>query len=352
MNKKLTLVICIQAIVIVLLLWTLIFYGQDEYETYQKAHEEEIESPLRVAIKDGTSTVQLNANTQKNSGIYTSKLKPASFHNEAKALGTVVTIDPLLEAKTQYVNLQAELRLAESGNSHHVTQYQRLKALNDDDKNVSDISVQDALATINADNAKIMAIKSQLGNLESSLRAQWGNALSNLIVGNATSEHLTRLFAHKNVLVQISLPLGMGTPDKDSVLYITPLGEQVSPITATYISPASKSDASGLGKTFYYSAPAESLRVGMRVNAIPKGTDASKSSGVIIPNSAVVWHDGKSWIYQKQKNDLFTRIPIKTDTEVGDGWFNQDLSPQFEIVTSGAQLLLSEEYLIKNENED
>ncbi|HAF01572.1 MAG TPA: hypothetical protein DCG63_09805, partial [Methylophilaceae bacterium] len=65
-------------------------------------------------------------------------------------------------------------------------------------------------------------------------------------------------------------------------------------------------------------------------------TDASKSSGVIIPNSAVVWHDGKSWIYQKQKNDLFTRIPIKTDTEVGDGWFNQDLSPQFEIVTSGA----------------
>ena len=48
------------------------------------------------------------------------------------------------------------------------------------------------------------------------------------------------------------------------------------------------------------------------------------------------------------------RKPINTDTEVEDGWFNQDLTANTEVVTNGAQLLLSEEfkYLIKNENED
>jgi hypothetical protein len=54
----------------------------------------------------------------------------------------------------------------------------------------------------------------------------------------------------------------------------------------------------------------------------------------------------------------FIRKPISTDTEVdsgnSSGWFNQGIDKNSEVVISGAQLLLSEEfkYLIKNENED
>ena len=354
MNKKLTLLVAIQALIIVLLFWGLVYYAQDEYESYQSEQEEEIEGPNRVTEENNVNTVHLTADTQKNSGISISKVKASRYQGEIKTFGSVISIDNLIEAKTQYINLNTELQLARSGSSHHVTQYERLKALNEDDKNVSDTAVQDALALVNADNAKINAIQSQLKNLESSIQLQWGSELSKLIIGSTSSAHLNNLLTRKNVLVQISLPLEMGTPNKGSAIYVSPLNETSMPVIATYISPATSADISSTGKTFYYSAPAESLRIGMRVSASPKTAKNNESQGVLIPNTAVIWHDGKPWVYIKVKKEQFQRIPISADIEVGDSWFNQNVKPDTEIVTSGAQLLLSEEfkYLIKNENED
>ena len=92
--------------------------------------------------------------------------------------------------------------------------------------------------------------------------------------------------------------------------------------------------------------------------------------GVIVPNTAVVWHAGKSWVYRKRDAETFGRYEISTASELGDGWFqatapetgsdeaalpqSASLVPGDEVVISGAQLLLSEElkYQIRNENED
>ncbi|HWT28047.1 MAG TPA: hypothetical protein VN084_00940, partial [Methylophilaceae bacterium] len=75
----------------------------------------------------------------------------------------------------------------------------------------------------------------------------------------------------------------------------------------------------------------------------------------VIPNDAVVWYGGKAWVYRQESPERFVRQPIETDHETGNGWFNTGLiKPGDALVTSGAQLLLSEEfkYQIKNENED
>ncbi len=79
------------------------------------------------------------------------------------------------------------------------------------------------------------------------------------------------------------------------------------------------------------------------------------TSGVIIPSAAVVWYGGKPWVYQKHGAEQFSRLPINTDIEVENGWFYQGaLKAADQVVTSGAQLLLSEEFKsqITNENED
>lgn len=354
MNKKLIYLIGLQALIIILLFWGFVFYAKDEYESYQSEQEEEIESPSRVTEENNINVVHLSAVTQKNSGITTSRLNESRYQGTLKTFGSVIAIDNLIVAKTQYANLKSELELAQSGSAHHVTQYKRLKSLNEDDKNVSDTAVQDALALVNADNAKIAALQSQLRNLESNIKLQWGGELSKLVFGETSAAHLNNLLTRKNVLVQVSLPLEMESPAKGSTIYISALNENAPPITATYVSPATASDVSGTGKTFYYSAPAESLRTGMRVSAAPKTTNNSNAKGVLIPNNAVIWHDGKPWIYIKVKSEQFQRIPISADVEVGDSWFNQNVKPDTEVITSGAQLLLSEEfkYLIKNENED
>jgi hypothetical protein len=354
MNKKLTLIIGLQALLIVVLFWVLVFYGRDEYESYQSEQEEDIESPSRVTEKAGINMVSLPIATQQNSGITTSKVSSAQFQGEIKSFGNVVSIDSLTEAKARFLNLKTDIAIARAASTSNVQQYQRLKALNADDKNVSDRAVQEALAAVNADKSKITASELQLKNLQASTKLQWGEVLTKLAFEDKLAPHLANLLDRKNVLIQVSLPMNTSTPKAGSSINVTPLNESNSPIKAIYISPASTSDSNGFGKTFYYSAPAELLRIGMRVNVEVDPNTGDTANGIIIPSNAVVWYAGKPWAYFKQGKDQFVRKPISADTEVESGWFNQGLDANSEVVVSGAQLLLSEEfkYQIKNENED
>ena len=351
MNKKLTLIIIIETLLIIALFWVLIFYGKDEYEAYQAELNEEIESPSHVADKQGISVVTLSPEIQKNSGISTTKISATSFSSAQKSVGNVVAIDSLIEAKSKYLNLFAETSIARAANSQNLQQYQRLKSLNEDDKNVSDHAVQVALANANADQAKVTAAQLQLKNLQITTKLQWGEALAKLVFSDKLPPHLQNLLNRKNVLVQVSLPLNSASPRVASSIYITPLSE-TNAIKAIYVSPAAQADVSNYGKTFYYSAPAESLRIGMRVSVDTPASGAN--NGAVIPSNAVVWYAGKPWAYFKNGKDQFVRKPIVADSEVNGGWFNPNISADSEVVVSGAQLLLSEEfkYQIKNENED
>jgi hypothetical protein len=357
MNKKLGLIIGVQALLIVALFWVLIFYGKDEYEAYQNSHEDEIATPNRISESDGINIVSLSAATQQNSGITTAKLISSSFAGTLKSTGTVIAIDSLIEAKANYLRAKSDIALAYAASGNNVQQYQRLKALNEDDKNVSDKVVQDALAAVYGDKAKITAAELQLSNLQNAVKLQWGETLSSLVFNDKLAPHLANLLNRKNVLLQVSLLPESPTPSAGSALNISPLNTS-SVIKAIYVSPAALSDATGYGKTFYYSAPAEQLRIGMRVNV--EATSSGKAnSGAVIPNQAIVWFGGKPWAYFKQGksktgDDQFARKPISTDTEVAGGWFNQGLTDDSEVVVSGAQLLLSEEFKnqIKNENDD
>jgi hypothetical protein len=358
MNKKLTLIIVIQALLIIALFWVLIFYAKDEFETYQSEQEEEIESLNRISTNEGINIVSLTPATQQNSGIQTVKINSASFQDEIKSFGNVVSIDSLTEAKSRYLNLKTEIGIAQSASTHNFKQYQRLKALNADDKNVSDQAVQAALANIDADKAKITSNALQLKNLQTNTKLQWGEQLAKLAFEDKLAPHLASLIDRKNVLIQISLPLSTVNPSVGSTVSVTPLNEATAPIKAVYVSPATQSDTNGFGKTFYYSAPADLLRIGMRVNVVTESAANEQANGVIIPSNAVVWYAGKAWAYFKAGQDKnvvqFIRKPISTSTEVDAGWFNQGIDENSEVVMSGAQLLLSEEfkYLIKNENED
>lgn len=354
MNKKIGLIIIIQALLIIALFWTLVFYGKDEYETYRSDQEEEIETLNRVSVNDGVHIVNISLAAQQNSGIKTAKLTAAQYQGEIKSFGNVVSIDSLIEAKTHYLNLQSNANLARATSGQNMQQYQRLKTLNDDDKNVSDRVVQEALAAVNADKAQITATELQLKNLQNNVKLQWGEALAKLVFSDNLPPHLANLLYRKNVLIQMTLPLSTPTPKAGSSIFLSPINDADTRIKAIYISPASTSDANVFGKTFFYSAPADQLRIGMRVNVELSNSASDIVSGVIIPSNAVVWYAGTPWAYFKQKTDQFLRKPVSTDTEVETGWFNKELDADNEVVVNGAQLLLSEEfkYLIKNENDD
>ena len=193
MHKKLSWIIALQTILIIVLFWVLVFYGKDEYETYQNEQEEEIESLSRVSTSEGINIVSLSTATQQNSGIQTIKIKSASFEGEIKSFGTVVSIESLTEAKSRYLNLKSELGIAKSASTQNLQQFQRLKMLNADDKNVSDQALQASVANVEADEAKISANQLQLKNLQNNTKLQWGEALGSLAFADKLPPHLAEI---------------------------------------------------------------------------------------------------------------------------------------------------------------
>lgn len=354
MKNKLKIIVILQAIVIVLLFWFLVVNSQDEYEAYQEEQEEEIESESHVIEKDGFNSILLSPEVQQNSGISSVALKSSSYEGTLNTYGKIVSLDALFTDKARYDQLKIELNLAKSGINHLQEKYQSLKALNDDDKNIADHVVRDALAKLNAEKANVQALNAQLSTVANQARSKWGAQLAQIVTHRHPPKHLAKLLQRKNVLVQASFPFETPPPAKGSEIDIALLNSKDPIAKAIYVSPSMTTDITNLGKTFYYSAQADALRVGMRVQVLSAEMQSNVAEGVIIPNNAVVWHGGKPWVYLKQTEDTFVRTPVSIDTELENGWFSTDLDANVEVVDSGAQLLLSEEFkfLIKNENDD
>ena len=135
---------------------------------------------------------------------------------------------------------------------------------------------------------------------------------------------------------------------------LTPVTARAEAVEGSFVSDAPRASAALPGNTYFYMVEGADLRVGARVLA-RVATDDASFDGVIVPNEAVVWHAGKSWAYRKHDAETFGRYEIATDSQLGEGWFQQGLMKVGdEVVVSGAQLLLSEElkFQIRNENED
>jgi hypothetical protein len=366
MNRKASIIIGLQAIIIVILFWFLVFVGKDEYEAANSEAEEGVETRTLIADNNsdnkGAATLILPTASQLQSGIVTAKLQTTSHQSTTASFGTVEAIDGLVELRTRYLAALAEgdvVRTAIAIAQQNVT---RLTLLNQDDKNVSDRVLQEAEAALKNDQAKLIASTTLANGIRDSMRQQWGTTLANMATQTATNNALQQLLQYRTVLLKVTLPFD-ATPSKNTLLLVTAMGAQGQTIKAQLISDAPQSDSTIQGKTYFYQAPATNLRVGMRVTA-NLDTPSKAVTGVIVPHVAVVWYANQAWVYQKitaekQGEDKFIRRLISTEIEIENmqpnGWFNATgFKASDELVVRGAQLLLSEElkYQIKNENED
>jgi hypothetical protein len=354
MNRKLAIIIGLQAFLIVVLFWLLAFYGKDEFEAMSEQSEEEIETINRVANKDGATIISISPAAQKQSDILTSPLKASSHQASISTYGNVVSIDSLIELRNRYLAVKSEIDVLKATLSHDKSEFERLKALNQDNKNVSDKALAGAAANTKSDETKITAAESNAKNISDSIRQLWGDTLAQHAINPRTSDLLQALISNKRVLIQTTLPFDAAEPKQNSSIMIAPTAAPSHTMSAQYVSPAPLTNSTIQGKTYFYHAVTNELRAGMQINATT-ATSSKKSNGVIVPNNAIIWYAGKPWVYQKTGADQFNRKPIHTNIEVDDGWFYQGhLKANDEVVISGAQLLLSEEFKsqIMNENDD
>jgi hypothetical protein len=361
MNRKATIIIGLQAALIVILFWFLIIYGKDEYESATSEREEGIDTKSLVVANmengKGVATLAIPIASQQQSGIKTTKLITTQHQSATASFGTVEAINGLVEMRTRYIAALADGNVTRSAITSAEQNLQRLQLLNRDDKNVSDRAVQEAQASLNSEKAKLATSATLANGIRDNMRQQWGATLANWAAQTSSNSEFQSLLLSHEVLLKITLPFDV-TPNKNTELQITPIGSQTQLVKAQFVSEAPQADNTIQGKTYFYRAPSGSLRAGMRVTT-RLDTQGKESSGVIVPHEAVVWYANQAWVYQKVGSDKFIRRLISTETEIESeaisGWYNTSgLVANDEIVNSGAQLLLSEElkYQIKNENED
>ena len=355
MSRKIAVILIAQTALIIVLFWTLVFYGKDEYESYTRKQGDQIENPMHVSNAGGATVVTLSTESQAQSGINSSTLKTGTQQTVLSTYGSVLAIDTLTDLRTRYLAAAAEANIVRASLAANREEYQRLQQLNQDNRNISDRAVRAAEAAWKVDEAKVAGAQTMAGNIRDSMRQQWGETLATMATAQSASPALQRLLQYREVLLQITLPFDAPTPRPGSKLMVTPVsGSNAKPLQAEFVSASPQTDAATQGKTYYYRAAADELRAGMRVS-VRLADSAKSTTGVIVPGNAVVWYGGKTWVYRKQGADQFVRVPVSTDTESTGGWFNTaNLKAGDRVVTSGAQLLLSEEfkYQIKNENQD
>lgn len=338
--------------------------------------EEGAEAPSRVSVQQGERIVTLDPAIQTKAGIVTSPLKRVIYKKELKAYGTVLDFQPIADLRKVLLDSQkaladlrnnfgaatAQVEKAKLSLDASRTEYERLKILHEDNRNVSDKALQAGEVAWRSDEATVRSAQETLRSAQESLhtgeqslevsqdtaRQQWGNVIAGwLFEGEPAFE---RLRQRMDVLIQITLPSDVRIPaPPDSVQIQTGSG---AVITARLVSSSPKTDPKIQGMSFFYLAPSQrSILQGMEIRAyLPVGQTVQ---GYFVPASAAVLWQGKTWAYVQKDSSNFVRREIPTDTPVQGGWFvATGFMPSDRIVTQGAELIFSTEFRSQIEKEE
>jgi hypothetical protein len=331
-------VIIILAIIAFLLIWAFV-KGRKELAMEQE-RERAIKATSRVSIQDSEMVLTLDRTTQIESEITVVSLTATSHREEFRAYGIVLPVQELVDLRNSFTSAKAQVEKYRASVEASRREYERLKALHEDSRNISDKVFQAAEATWRSDEANVRAAEEALHALEGTARQQWGTVITRWLFDESPA--FDRLLRQDDTLIQVTLPSGTSLlSSPQTALVEAASGTSVS---ATLVSPSPRTDPRIQGMSFFYVALSQiGLLPGMNVSAyLPVGPQVQR---VVVPATAVVWLQGKAWVYVQKDAEHFARREISTGTPVKDGWFIvKGLSAGDRVVVSGAQLLLSEEF--------
>lgn len=294
--------------------------------------------PSRVTTDSGVVTVVLDSAAFVHGGIVAHALPAVHYRAVVTGYGTVLDVDSLAGARAALAAAQAAAERTGAAAQAATEELARAQALHADSQNISTKALQTAEASARGAAADANAARAAERATLAGVREQWGPVIGQWIARDDRA--LEALLDRRRVLVLVTVPAGTPLAAAPRRAMIRASG---SPVAAELVSAALRTDARTQGQTFFYSARAvPQLRAGTNVAATLSTGPAETATDV--PRSAVVWADGRAWVYVKSGSTAFTRRPIPTDAPTADGYAVPALEPGAAVVTRGAQFLLSEEY--------
>jgi len=306
--------------------------------------------PKWLSVQNGKTVLTLDAAARSRAQVSVGALQAAPRGQERLAPAVVLADQDLVSERNATVAAQTRIEKAEASLAVSRREYERIKKLYQDDQNASEKALQAAEAACRSDQAEAQGAHQTLELQIAAVQQEWGTVLAGWVRDGSGA--LGRLFNQSELLVQVTLPAGQELIAATNVSLEIQNGKLAS---AGLISPYPHVDPRVQGASFLYETQAApGLAPGVNLTArLPAG---ARARGVLVPESAVVWWQGRAWIYQQISPDHFTRCGIPTDTPLpSNGYFvAKGFSPGDPIVLNGADWLLSEEfrYQAQPEGED
>jgi hypothetical protein len=297
--------------------------------------------PAQIATENGRTVLTLDPPTQNRLGLEVATLAATVTRTQSTFPAVVLSVQDLAASRNSYIAAQTQVQKAHVEAEVARNEYTRLKTLFEGDQNISEKSLQSAKGTLDANEADVRAGEQQQALQESVARQEWGGVAAEWLVKG--SPELQRILEQSEVLVQLTMPSGVTCGAPRAILLEIPGGTRTE---ASLVSTFPRVDPRIQGRSFLYVAHA---RPGLApsVNLLAHLSVGNAMKGLIVPTEAVVWSEGKAWVYQQTATDRFTRRAVPTDIPVERGFFvAAGFSPGDKLVTQGAQALLSEELLL------
>jgi hypothetical protein len=332
----------IEILILSLLTLTLLGGCKNPFDKDNENRQTQVKkSPAQVSVENGQTVLTLDSPTQSRLGLDVAALAATVTRAQATFPAVVLSVQDLTASRNTYIAADTQVQKAHVEAEVALKEYTRLKTLFDENQNISEKSLQSAEATLRANEADVRAGEQQLILQESVGRQEWGSVAAKWAVQG--SPELQRILDQTEVLVQMTIPSGITYVVPRAISLEIPGGTRTE---ANFVSTFPRVDPRIQGRSFLYLAHAQpGLTPG--VNLIAHLSVGNPMKGLTLPTSAVVWSEGKAWVYQQTAADRFTRRAVPTDIPVQKGFFvTEGFSPGDKLVVQGAQALLSEELLL------
>ncbi|MDQ2775358.1 MAG: HlyD family efflux transporter periplasmic adaptor subunit [Acidobacteriota bacterium] len=356
--------------------------------------------------------VKLDRETQERIGIELQRLKPSAERSEVTVYGTLeadpseefVLRSPLagfvvshgnwpslganlawgakigvvrprltavdqLTLKERLVSARTEAEAAQSSVTAARVEVNRLKQLNADNKNASDKSVEEAVARLSAEDARLKAAQGSVQLIGDTLQPESDEGAAPLEMAKGgqvlevsaqpgesveSGQTLIRVASFNHLLARLYVPPGQTIDGSVLRATIMPTGGGNDAIPARRVSLAASIDPKYQGEIllFRLSQSKAQLRPGQAVTA-RLAMPGPEEHGVLIPSRAILRYQGQTWVYVQTEAGEFVRRAVTLDHPARGGWLvTSGFQPDQQVVVSGGQVLLSEEMKSQLESDE
>jgi hypothetical protein len=290
--------------------------------------EKKVETPKTADKGEVDAGLALTPEKQAAAGI---KVVPALATN---TLPTFRVSGRVIDGST-LSTLLAEVATAQNNLAASASEFNRLKLLYGQNQNISTRTFETAQAAFQRDTSALEGARTRLWSA-------WGRKLAEADNVHNLASLLTRQDA---AVIRLDLPIGSELDHWPDQLKVSTLADENTTVPASVIGMDPAADPVTQGRGVFCLIKTTVPPIGAPMSAwIPQSS--SPIEGILIPQSAILRHEGRTIAYLRVGEQSFKRVGFELRCRVGDGWLveaGDEIKAGASLVVSGGAFLLSEE---------